>query len=82
MSNNISKKIKNTMSAVLNVPIKKISVTSSPDNIKNWDSIKHLQLIIALEEEFDIAIEGENATEMLNYPLIENIIKEILKNKI
>ena len=82
MSNNISKKIKNTMSAVLNVPIKKISETSSPDNIKSWDSIKHLQLIIALEEEFDIAIEGENATEMLNYPLIENIIKEILKNKI
>ena len=66
------------MAAVFNMPVKNISNASSRDNIKNWDSIKHLQLIIALEEEFNITIKEEHATEMLNYSLIQNIINEML----
>ena len=78
MAKNVNERIKDTMAAVFNMPVKKISNASSRDNIKNWDSIKHLQLIMALEEEFNVTIEGEHAAEMLNYSLIQNIINEIL----
>ena len=78
MAKNVDERIKDTMAAVFNMPVKKISNASSRDNIKNWDSIKHLQLIMALEEEFNITIDEEHAVEMLNYSLIQNIINEIL----
>jgi len=78
MAKNVNERIKDTMAAVFNMPVKKISNASSRDNIKNWDSIKHLQLILALEEEFNVTIESEHAAEMLNYSLIQNIINEIL----
>ena len=78
MAKNVNERIKDTMAAVFNIPVKKISNASSRDNIKNWDSIKHLQLIMALEEEFNVTIDEEHAAEMLNYSLIQNIINEIL----
>ena len=78
MAKNVNERIKDTMAAVFNMPVKKISNASSRDNIKNWDSLKHLQLIMALEEEFNVTIEEEHAVEMLNYSLIQNIINEIL----
>ena len=78
MAKNVNERIKDTMAAVFNMPVKKISNASSRDNIKNWDSLKHLQLIMALEEEFNVTIDGEHAVEMLNYSLIQNIINEIL----
>ena len=78
MAKNVNERIKDTMAAVFNMPVKKISNASSRDNIKNWDSIKHLQLIIALEEEFNVTIDEAHAAEMLNYSLIQNIINEIL----
>ena len=78
MAKNVNERIKDIMAAVFNMPVKKISNASSRDNIKNWDSLKHLQLIMALEEEFNVTIDGEHAVEMLNYSLIQNIINEIL----
>ena len=78
MAKNVNERIKDTMAAVFNMPVKKISNASSRDNIKNWDSIKHLQLIMALEEEFNVTIDEEHAAEMLNYSLIQNTINEIL----
>ena len=78
MAKNVNERIKDTMAAVFNMPVKKISNASSRDNINNWDSIKHLQLIMALEEEFNVTIDEEHAVEMLNYSLIKNIINEIL----
>ena len=78
MAKNVNERIKDTMAAVFNMPVKKISNASSRDNIKNWDSIKHLQLIMALEEEFNVTIDEEHAAGMLNYSLIQNIINEIL----
>ena len=37
-----------------NFKIKKITMTTDLTKIKNWDSLKHLQLIMLLEKEFRI----------------------------
>ena len=47
-------RIKNVMSAVFEVSPYQINYESSPDTIETWDSLKHMNLIIALEEEFKI----------------------------
>jgi acyl carrier protein len=67
------------MSTVFEVPFEKITEDSSPDNIESWDSLKHLNLILALEEEFDITIPDEEVGNIINFKLIELIIHECKK---
>lgn len=76
MSNTNLKKI---MSIVFEMPIELISENSSSDNIENWDSLRHLNLILALEEEFNISIPDEEVGNLVNYKLIEITINELIK---
>lgn len=62
----------------MNVPIKLLNEESSPDNVESWDSLKHLNLILAIEQDFGITLSDEEIIEMMNVQLI----LEILKNKI
>lgn len=74
-------KVKNVMASVFEICVDDINDDSSPDTIANWDSLRHMNLITVLEEEFDIRFNEEQITEMMNFSLIELIIKEELKNK-
>lgn len=71
--------IKQIMSAVFEIPVESISDDASSDNIDNWDSLRHLNLILALEEEFGVSIPDEEVGNMVNYKLIELVINDILK---
>jgi acyl carrier protein len=66
------------ISNIMNVPIALINEESSPDNIDSWDSLKHLNLILAIEQEFDIILSDEEIIEMMNVQLILEILKEKL----
>jgi len=73
---NINDRIKNVMSAVFDVPVNSITETSSADDIENWDSLRHLNLILGLEEEFDITLPDEEVGNLINFKLIELIVNE------
>ncbi len=72
-------KIKKIMASVFEVSVDDINDESSTETIENWDSLRHMNLITVLEEEFDIRFNEEQITEMLNLSLIELIISEELK---
>jgi len=76
MENRVEERIKSVMSAVFEVSAYKIKDDSSPDTIESWDSLKHMNLIVSLEEEFQIELTDDEIIEMMNYSLIKNIIKE------
>jgi acyl carrier protein len=70
-------RIKKVMSNVLNIDIALINNNTSPDNVENWDSLKHMNLIIALEEEFEFEFDEQEILDSMNYELILNILKRI-----
>ena len=72
-------KIKQVMSLVFEVPVESIHDVASSDNIENWDSLRHLNLILALEEEFGVSIPDEEVGNLVNYKLLELVINDILK---
>lgn len=72
----LDKKIKDVMANVFQTSAKNISNKSSKDTLKKWDSLKHLQLVMALEEELGIKFTDKQTTEMLNFELIKKIIQE------
>jgi acyl carrier protein len=42
------------IAAVLKLPASALNDRSSPDDVASWDSLHHLQIILALEEEFAV----------------------------
>ena len=72
-------KIKQVMSLIFEVPLESIADDASLDNIENWDSLRHLNLIIALEEEFGVSIPDDEVGNLVNYKLIEITINELVK---
>ena len=76
MNKIMEERIKGVMSSVFNVPKGEIQSDASPDTINSWDSLRHMNLIIGLEEEFDIEFDDEDIGNLLNYDLIKIHIKE------
>ena len=59
-------------------------LTDIPDDIflKNcveWDSMRHLQLVVGLETEFDVSFEPEDIAKMQSITVIEEILKPMLE---
>jgi acyl carrier protein len=66
------------MSNVFEIEPEYISESSSSDNIESWDSLRHLNLILALEEEFEITIPDEEVGNLVNLKLIEMVVTECI----
>lgn len=73
--------LKEVMATVLGVPAASISEATSMDTIAAWDSIKHMNLVLALEEEFGISIPDGDAANITSYPLIKLVLNEQSKGK-
>jgi acyl carrier protein len=65
-----------TISQVLNVELSSLSEESSPDTIGSWDSLNHLNLVMAIESEFGISLTAEDVLDIRNVALIRAILRE------
>lgn len=75
----MEERLRKIMADVFLLDLNEIDVNSSPDSIPQWDSIGHLNLVTAIEEEFGIKIDDEQITQMLNFKLVAEIVKESMK---
>ena len=53
-------------SDLFGVPVEQITAASSPQTLENWDSIQHLNLVLAVEEKFGVQLSPEEIEEMKN----------------
>jgi len=49
---------------------------TSQDNSEQWNSLQHLNIIVALEDVFDVSFEPEDIAKMKSVQEIEKIIKQ------
>ena len=59
----------------------KIDLNFSMDEIPEWDSFKHYELIIAIENEFKIKLEDADTIEITSIPIIKSKILKYLNEK-
>ena len=76
---NIELAIQEIMAVVFEMSKESITSESSQDSIRNWDSVKHLDLIISLEEEFEITFPVEEIGHLVSFKIIKIIIEEQLE---
>ena len=71
MTSPLLDRVRNIAADVLQLPPSQISEQSSSQNITTWDSVHHLNLVLALEQEFNLQFEPEEIDQM-------NSIQQIL----
>ena len=69
-------RLQRVVGTVLNVPPSEVDEETSPDTHESWDSLSHIDLVVALEAEFGVAFSAEDTMEMLSVRLIRMILEE------
>ena len=61
------------MSEVFELDILDFPNEVNQEQIDNWDSLRHLNSIVELEEAFDVSFEPEEISEMISIEKIEQV---------
>jgi len=61
--------------------IEEVNLNFSMDEIPEWDSFKHYELIVAVENEFKIKLEDIDTIEITSIPIIKSKISKYLNEK-
>ena len=55
----------------------KITAESSPKTIETWDSMQHLNLVLAIEEKFEVQPEPEDIEQMKNIGAVAALVEKL-----
>lgn len=80
MNLQLLERVRNIAADVLQVPVAQITQDSSTKNVESWDSVHHLNLILALEQEFDLQFEPEEMDQMDSVSHIVNVLENKLNH--
>ena len=65
---------------IFNLAPDQIRAETSPDTVEGWDSIQHLNLVLALEQQFEIQFTPEEIEQLLSVQLIADLVTEKLQS--
>jgi len=71
--------LRQVMATVLEVPADTVGPDTDMDTVENWDSLRHLTLVLSLEQEFGVHIDDEDAGSITSYPLIKLVLEDLLR---
>lgn len=71
-------KLTDLLASIFDVDRSTITPAASVDTVAGWDSVNHMHLVVALEEEFGIEFQDDEAVELISYELIRSYLKEKL----
>lgn len=71
----LESRLSDVLADVLKVDRARITHRVSRDNTPEWDSLKHIALVMALEEEFEIALDVDEIEAMTSYADVLRIIR-------
>jgi acyl carrier protein len=71
--------IRTMASDLFGVPVERITADSSPQTLEAWDSIQHLNLVLAVEEKFGLQLSPEEIEQMTNIGETAKLIESKLQ---
>ena len=76
---NVSDQIRTLASDIFGVPAGQITPASTPETIETWDSIQHLNLVLALEEKFGLQLSPEEIEQMKSIAEVIQLVEAKLQ---
>jgi len=72
----MSEEIQEMVARIFGLPAEQVRPESSPDTIDTWDSLQHLNLVLALEQQYDIQFTPEEIEQLLSVEIIIAFVEE------
>ena len=76
MTNSVLDRVRRIAADVLGLPVEQVTADSSPDAIEKWDSLQHLNLLLALEQDFGLNFTPDEIERMLSIGHITAVIQQ------
>ena len=67
-------RLKKIFSIILDIPKNKLTLKTTQENIESWDSLNHLNLIMAVEDEFKVKFDISKIPALTSF---SKIMKEL-----
>lgn len=74
----VADQVLDVAASVFSVSRNALTLRTVPADVKSWDSVHHLTLILALEQQFGIALAPEDTDEMGTLEQIAEVIERQL----
>jgi acyl carrier protein len=69
--------VRSVASDIFGIPADRISAESSPETIENWDSMQHLNLVLAIEEKFGVQLDPEDIEKMKDIGAVAALVEKL-----
>jgi acyl carrier protein len=73
----IRERVRQVIARVFEVPAGAVDSAASQDTMERWDSIGHMNLCLALEEEFGVSFDDRQVTSMTSVPALVQVVSSL-----
>lgn len=78
MSPELERRLREIVADVLGLDPASVGEDTTTDTVDGWDSLAHMNLILAVEEELGVGVPDEDAADLTSYPLLRLVVAEQL----
>lgn len=78
MNTFVLSRIQSILSDVFSIPPEQITTEASPETIEAWDSMNHLNLLLAIEQEFGVQFKPEEMAQHMSVKDIATLLDKKL----
>ena len=75
----MNNRLKIIMSNLFDITVDDINNNISPENCEQWDSLQHMNLIFAIEDEFGISLTDDDVLKIKDFKSIIHILENFNK---
>ncbi len=75
MSDTVEQRTRRVVAEVFGLPLEQVTLATSHENVENWDSLNLLNVLMAIEGEFDVSVSPEEAASFVSVEKILAVLK-------
>jgi acyl carrier protein len=75
-------KLNQILIETLKISPEDVTLNLGMDDVRNWDSLTHMTLIVTIENDFGIELSGDDIAEMITFDKIREIVKKYTADEV
>jgi acyl carrier protein len=79
MSSQVFPRVRQVAADLFSLSPDEVTPETSPETVEMWDSLQHLNLVVALEQEFGVQLEPEEIEQMKDIGSVTRLLDEKLR---
>ena len=72
----MDEKVRNVLAEVLQIPLGKVIDNLAMSDVEAWDSLKHMELVVSLEQTFGLEFTFEEIVALRSVVEIKRVLRE------